>query len=195
MGKRDMIATRTTVLDIVGLDYDVEKATFFATTGKIRTPHTLQIYVRALGRLEGFSVCRGIAVLAMRAQDADDFAYTLAAEGRTPASVRQDLSACSSFFTFLKRHAETIHNPFRGATVRTAKKTTRAFAYPDTEELERILEALCPTTRAAAVVIADRGLRAWALPSLTIMAGRFTAQSQGKDITGALPTEALTAIL
>ena len=39
-----------------------------------------------------------------------------------------------------------------------------------------------------------RGLRVGALPSLAIRAGRFTARSKGKDISGELPAVALTAI-
>jgi site-specific recombinase XerD len=181
-------------VDVAGIDYEAEKATFLETAGKSRSKHTKAAYGFAVGRLEAFSERRGIAVLAMMAKDADDFAYSLSAAGRAPASVRLDLAACSSFFTFLERRAAAIRNPFRGTKARPAKNAVRAFAFPDAEELERILEALNPLVCAAAVIMAKRGLRAGALPSLTIRAGRFTAQSKGKDISGTLPVEAFEAI-
>jgi site-specific recombinase XerD len=180
--------------DLAGIDYEAEKATFLETAGKTRSRHTKAAYGLAVGRLEAFSEHRGIAVLAMTAKDADDFAYSLSATGRAPASVRLDLAACSSFFTFLERRAAAIRNPFRGTKARPAKKAVRTFAVPDAEELGVLLTALGPAPRAAAVVIARRGLRAGALPSLTIRAGRFTAQSKGKDISGTLPAEAFEAL-
>jgi integrase len=47
---------------------------------------------------------------------------------------------------------------------------------------------------AAASVMAYRGLRAGALPTLSIAGGKFTAHSKGKDIAGELPPAALKAI-
>ncbi len=72
--------------------------------------------------------------------------------------------------------------------------TAGSFAFPDAEELGEILGVLGPETRAAAVVMSSRGLRTGAFPSLMIRAGRFTAQSKGKDISGRLPAEAPEAM-
>ena len=84
-------------------------------------------------RLEAFPERRGIAVLAMTAKDADDFAYYLSAAGRSPESERLDLAACSSFFGFLERRTPSICNPFRETKVWPAPS-----AFPDAEELGEI---------------------------------------------------------
>jgi len=77
----------------------------------VKSPNTRRAYASALGRLDSFAARRGIAVLAMKAKDADDFAYALAAETRAPASVRRDIAAASSFFAFIERRYEAIRNP------------------------------------------------------------------------------------
>jgi len=130
----------------------------------------------------------------LKAKDADDFAYTLSAEGRSPSSVRLDLASASSFFTFLERRFEAIRNPFRGTKARPAPKDVKKAVYPSLDEAMTILDALAPDVRAATAVLIYRGLRVGALPSLTIRGGRFSGRSKGKDISGEMPTQAITAI-
>jgi site-specific recombinase XerD len=181
--------------DIAGIDYQAERETFLDTAGRAKSPNTRKAYAAALARLEDFAARRGIAVLAMKAKNADDFAYSLAAEGRAPASVRLDLAAASSFYTFLERRSDgRVSNPLRGSKARPAAHSRRAAAYPSKKEVAEIMAALEPEDRAAASVMLFRGLRVGALPSLTIRAGRFAARSKGKDISGELPEEALAAI-
>ncbi len=181
--------------DLAGIDYQAEKETFLETAGRARSPNTRKAYDSALARLEDFAGRRGVAVLAMRAKDADDYAYGLAAEGRASSSVRLDLAAASSFFTFLERRSDgRVSNPFRGTKARPTARARRAAAYPSKKEAALILAALEPTDRAAASIMLFRGLRVGALPSLTIRADRFAARSKGKDISGKLPEEALAAI-
>jgi hypothetical protein len=147
-----------------------------------------------LARLEAFTARRALPVLAMKPRDADDFAYSLSAEGRASASIRRDLAASSLFFAFLERCAESVHNPFRGTKTRPEKRARKTAAYPSKEEAALILNALAPEARAAASVMLFRGLQVGALPSLMIRGERFTARSKGKDIAGALPAEALAAV-
>jgi len=181
-------------VDLAGIDYQAEKATFLEQAGRVKSPNTRRAYSSALGRLDSFAARRGIAVLAMKAKDADDFAYALAAETRAPASVRRDIAAASSFFAFIERRYEAIRNPFRGTKARPEGRAKKEAAYPSFEEAALILEDLPPEARAAAAVMLFRGLRVGALPSLTIRGDRFTARSKGKDISGVLPSEAFAAI-
>jgi integrase len=181
-------------VDLAGIDYKAEKATFIEQAGRTRSPNTRRAYASALDRLDAFAARRGSAVLAMKAKDADDFAYALAAEGRAPASVRRDIAAASSLFAFIERRYEAIRNPFRGTKARPAKRAKRRAAYPSKEEASIILYSLDPEARAAASVMLFRGLRVGALPGLTIRDGRFTARSKGKDIVGEFSPEALEAI-
>jgi hypothetical protein len=111
-----------------------------------------------------------------------------------PASVWRDIAAASSFFSFLERRYEAIHNPFRGTKAWPAGRARKDAAYPSQEEATIILYVLPPEARAAAAVMLFRGLHVGALPSLTIWDGQFKARSKGKDIAGRLPAEALAAI-
>ena len=181
-------------VDLAGIDYQAEKATFLEQAGRVKSPNTRRAYSSALGRLDSFAARRGIAVLAMKAKDADDCAYALTAETRAPASVRRDIAAASSFFAFIERRYEAIRNPFRGTKARPEGRAKKEAAYPSFEEAALILEDLPPEARAAAAVMLFRGLRVGALPSLTIRGDRFTARSKGKDISGVLPSEAFAAI-
>jgi hypothetical protein len=97
--------------DLAGIDYKVERETFLEQAGRTKSPNTRRAYTSALDRLETFAARRALPVLAMKPRDADDFAYCLSAEGRASASVRRDLAAASSFFAFLERRAESVHNP------------------------------------------------------------------------------------
>jgi len=180
--------------DLARIDYPAERAAFLAQAGRTKSPNTARAYASALARLDAFAAYRGIPVPAMKAKDADDYAYSLAAEGRAPASVRRDLAAASSFFSFLERRFDVIRNPFRGTKARPERRGTKPASYPSDRELPKLLAALSPDLRAAAVVMSSRGLRVGALPSLTIRGARFTARSKGKDIAGELPPKVLEAI-
>ena len=180
--------------ELAGIDCAAEKANFLAQAGRTGSRHTRKAYGASLARLEAFAARRGIPVLELTPRDADDFAYGLAAEGRSPASVNLDLAACSSFYAFLERRAESVRNPVRGTKARPPKRPGWGAAYPSQEEARTILEELPSVARAAAALMLYRGLRVGALPSLTLRTGRFTARSKGKDISGAMPHEALEAL-
>jgi site-specific recombinase XerD len=111
------------------------------------------------------------------------------------ASIRRDVAACSSFFTWLERRHETIKNPFRGTKARPALKTTKELTIPkSTVEVKKIISAL-PSFEAAAVsVMAFRGLRIGGLPGMEITGGRFKTRSKCKEISGTLPDYVLNAI-
>jgi site-specific recombinase XerD len=180
--------------DLARIDYQSERKTFLAVAGRTRSPHTRRAYSAALDRLDTWAEAREFAVLEIKPKDADDYAYSLRVGDRASASVRRDLAAASSFFTWLERRHESIRNPFRGSKARPEQKAKKEIALPSEAELKIILESLPPIVRAAAVVMASRGLRVGALPGLKLRAGRFTTISKGKRLSGELPVEALVAI-
>jgi integrase/recombinase XerD len=135
-----------------------------------------------------------IDVLELSPTKADDFIYALKGEGRAAASVRRDVDASSSFFTFLERRHANIHNPVRGTRARPAKRALKKIEIPTPEEIEFILRALPSIERASIAVMALRGLRVGSLPSLVIKGNRFETRSKGKDLTGELPEKALEAV-
>ena len=181
-------------VDLAGIDYPAERATFLAQATSL---NTRRAYSTAMDRIEAFASRRNQSPLNLKAKDADDFAYALSTEGRASASVRRDIAAASSFYTFIERRFEAIQNPFRGTKARPDKRpsSSRVAAYPSEEEASLILSSLSPENRAAASVLVYRGLRVGALPSLRIIGERFTARSKGKDIAGTMPTEAIEAIV
>ena len=182
------------VKGLAGIDWQAEKETFLSNAGKSNSAHTRTGYRAALGRLEAWTASRGINPLELTPAQADDFIYSLKADGRAPASIRLDTAAASSFYTFLHRRHTAIENPFRGTKARPAKKAVRETAIPDMKEVKAIIAALPPMEAAAASIMAYRGLRAGALATLSIAGERFTAHSKGKDIAGELPPVALKAI-
>lgn len=176
------------------IDYPAEKKTFLEQAGKVKSLHTLRAYASALDRMEAWGKKAGVSILEMKAREADDFAYSLQTEGRAAASIRRDLAAASSFFTFLERRFDEIRNPFRGSKARPEKRAKKETEIPGSGDLKKILGTLDPTMKAAVLCMASRGLRVGALPSLKIQGERFTARSKGKDISGELPREVLEAL-
>jgi site-specific recombinase XerD len=185
---QNMIAAK----NLAGIDWQSEKAVFLANAGRTNSDHTRTGYAAALSRLDAWAARQAVNPLELSPAQADDFIYSL--RGRAAASVRLDASAASSFYTWLERRHAGIKNPFRGTKARPAEKAARETAIPEAGEVETILRELPADLSAAASVMACRGLRAGALPTLSIAGGKYTGRSKGKDIKGTLPTVALERI-
>jgi site-specific recombinase XerD len=181
-------------VDLAGIDWVTERETFLTNASKTNSVHTYTAYSKALNRLEAYAKRMGINPLSLTPAQADDFIYAMKAEERAPATIRKDAAACSSFFTFLERRHAGIKNPFRGTKARPPKKDVRKTEIPNAKEVKIIIDALGPMEAAAVSIMAYRGLRAGALPELTVKAGRFSTHSKGKDIAGDLPAKAIDAI-
>jgi site-specific recombinase XerD len=179
--------------NLAGIDYRAEKEIFLENSGKTASGHTQTAYRAALGRLDVWAEWQKINPMELTPAQADGFIYSLRGE-RASASIRLDVSAASSFFTWLERRHAGIKNPFRGTKARPAKKAIKKLEIPSIEEVEIILRELPLGMAAAVAVMAYRGLRAGALPGLSITGGKFTGHSKGKDINGELPAQALEAI-
>ena len=174
-----------------GIDWTAERLTYLES---LNSQHTRIAYHQSIQRLEQWADYSKLNILQLTPKQADDFTYSIKAEGRAPASVRRDIAACSALYTWLSRRHEGITNPFRGSKARPKKQAKKAAAIPSQREARAILQELTGETRAAAAVMMHRGLRVGALPSLTIRGERFTTRSKGKDVTGELPAKALQAI-
>jgi site-specific recombinase XerD len=179
--------------NLAGIDYKAEKETFLNNAGRTGSKHTSRRYRASLARLEIYAERAHVSPLELTPARADDFIYSLKGEAAA-ASVRCDIAACSSFFTWLERRHEGIKNPFRGTKARPVKKTKKELVIPNAAEVKKILAALPAYEAAAVSVMAFRGLRIGALPGMEITGDRFKTRSKGKDISGELPGNALTAI-
>ena len=182
-----------TAVNLAGIDWQKEKAVFLENAGKEQSGHTRRGYSNALGKLEAWAAGQKINPLELTALQADDFIYSLKAAGSASASVRLTAAAASSFYTFLHRRHKEIDNPFRGTKARPKDRAARPLAIPSAGEVETILHsppADFPADLLAAVsIMAFMGLRAGALPGLSIKGDRFTSRSKGKDISGDIPAE------
>jgi site-specific recombinase XerD len=178
---------------LAGIDYIGDKETFLKNAGKTESRHTRTAYRAGIERLESWTAAQGIDILELTPAQADNFIYALK-DGRASASVRLDCAAASSFFTWLHRQHNAIENPFRGSKARPAKRAVEKIEVPTAAEIKIILSELPAYEKAAAAVMALRGLRVGALANLSINGARFTAHSKGKDITGTMPAAAIEAI-
>ena len=179
--------------NLTGIDYINEKEIFLGNAGKTGSAYTHAGYRNALIRLDKWTARQKINPLELTPAQADDFIYSLRGD-RAPASIRLDISAASSFFTWLERRHAGIKNPFRGTKARPGKKAVRSFAIPSKKEVETITAKLPARLAAAAAVMAYRGLRAGALSTLAINGDRVTWHSKGKDYAGHIPNAVLSAI-
>ena len=180
--------------NIAGIDYNAERETFLNNAGKTGSKHTRRSYLKALERLEAYASRAHITPLELTPARADDFIYSI--KGTAAAnSIRRDIAACSSFFTWLERRHEGITNPFRGTKARPVGNTEKVLTIPrNNAEVKKIIAAL-PVYEAAAVsVMAFRGLRIGGIPGLEITGDRFKTTSKGKTLTGTLPQNVLSAI-
>ncbi|MDR3020923.1 MAG: phage integrase N-terminal SAM-like domain-containing protein [Treponema sp.] len=183
-----------TAVDLAGIDYQAERETFLNNAGKTDSKHTRRGYAAALTRLEAYTDRAKISPLELTPARADDFIYSLKGNAAA-ASIRRDVAACSSFYTWLERRHETIKNPFRGTRARPAEKIKTDLVIPKTAaEVKKIIAALPALEAAAVSVMAFRGLRIGGLPGMEITGNRFKTTSKGKAISGVLPENALTTI-
>jgi hypothetical protein len=188
-------------IDIAGIDFKAEKELFLSTAGKTQSVHTRIAYRTGLERLETWAAVKGIAVLELTAAQADDFIYSLRNEknnktgnDKSPATVRLNTAAVSSFFTWIHRRHNVIENHFRGTNALPGKKASRTLAVPSADEVRYIIDSLPSDMAAAVSLMAYRSLRAGALPTLSISGERCTYRSKGKDYAGKLPPKTLRAV-
>jgi site-specific recombinase XerD len=181
--------------NLAAIDYEKEKKTFLDNAGNTASKHTRRSYANAINKLENFANSKRKKVLELTPAEADDFIYLLKAAGASSASVRLNAAGASSFFTWLeRRHGGFIKNPFRGSKARPAAVNKRGLDIPAEKEVGKIIEALPGKLSSAVAVMAGRGLRCGALPSLSIKGCRFTARSKGKDISGEIEAGIVEAI-
>jgi site-specific recombinase XerD len=186
-----------TAVDLAGVNWTQEQETFLGDT---KSPHTRRAYAAALNRLETWADREGLNPLAMTAAHADQFIRALRAEGRAPTSTRRDIAAASAFFTFMERYHAAVRNPFRGTRIRPPNENVKEIVIPTVKEYKTIISSFPLTEKAIVEVLALRGLRAGALPTLEKKGSRYHGKSKGKELMEGevkgvtLPTKAIEAI-
>jgi len=192
-----LTAELSRAVDLAGVEWQKERDTFLSDT---KSPHTRRAYSAALGKLEAWTSREGINPLEINAATADQFIRELKAGGKAAATARRDIAAISAFYTFLERYHGAIKNPVRGTKIRPPKENKKEAVIPTAADYKTIIAELPPVERAIVITMASRGLRAGALPTLELKAGKYHGKSKGKYLaendTGGitLPPEALAAI-
>ena len=175
-----LAAELNTAVDLAGVDWQRERETFLGDT---KSPHTRRAYAAALGRLEAWASREGMDPLNLSAANADSFIRALKAEGRAAASIRRDVAAVSAFYTWLERYHASIKNPVRGTRIRPPNENKKETVIPSAKDYKIIAANVPLIERAIVVTLALRGLRAGALPTLELKAGKYRGKSKGKTLT------------
>ena len=192
-----LTAELNTAVDLAGIDWKKERDNFLSDA---RSTHTRRAYEAALGRLEAWAGKEKINPLELGTGQADSFIRELRTETRAAASVRRDIAAVSAFYTFLERYHSAVKNPIRGTRIRPPRENKKETVIPTPEEYQIIISSLPPVEKAIIVTLSVRGLRAGALPTLELKAGKYHGKSKGKPLGEnntagiTLPREALAAI-
>ena len=172
------------------IEYDGEKDLFLAT---FTSEDTRDAYCRSINFAEEYAATLDKSILEFTPAEADDYIYSL--KERSPASIRRDIAAVSSFFTFLERRHTGISNPFRGTRARPKKKGVRLEAFPTTEEVDYIVSNLEDEELSLIVyIMAHRGLRVGAFKSLSVRGENFKTISKGKEYKGTFSPEIIARI-
>ncbi len=190
-------------VELEKIDYQKARKRFMKQADRPRadgtqSPRTLDLYNRALLRLEDFCQRQGISPLELTSALAEDWIAELQTmPGRgAPATVNVDVAAASSFWSRLEYwySGQGLRNPFRGTRARPPKKATRKLEVPSEEEISILETSANPQLRAAIMVMSRAGLRVGALPSLVINGKGWKATTKGKEQTNVLPEAARKAI-
>ena len=172
------------------LEYDGEKDLFLDT---FKSDDTRDAYCRSINFAEEYAATLDKSLLEFTPAEADDFIYSQ--KNRAPASIRRDVAAVSSFFTFLERRHKGISNPFRGTRARPKKTPVRPSAYPTEKEVEYIISHLKDKKLSLVVyIIAHRGLRIGAFQGISIRECNFKTVSKGKEYKGTFSPQIIQMI-
>lgn len=189
-------------IDTLEADYTAQKTAFIDSR---RSDSTKTAYRYAFTAFEDYTAVRGLAdPLKCTAAIADDWIYSMSKQSTTVATIRRNVTAISSFFTFVDRRTNgTIRNPFAGtkALPQKAAKKQIEQEIPTTnlklfaKDVQAIIDNESdPTMKAMIVCMAKRGLRVGAFKSMSIRDGQFFTLSKGKRIHGEIPAECVEAI-
>ena len=181
---------------VASLDYESSRDKFLAG---FESRATARLYRYGLDALETFCKERGLETLAVKISDARDFICELKTtetkDGAGVASntVRAYISACSSFFSWLRLESNGAIelNPFERLGKSGGKPKARLknkVAYPTQSDVETYIEYFESKGKDTMAVVtrmmASDGFRAGAFEHMTITdKGRATFTSKGKEYT------------
>ena len=180
--------------DLSRIPLELEMKAFLTTASRTDSWPTIRTYAYGLSMLERWLDRKGLSMLELTPKQADDYIYTLRAEGRAPATIRIVVASAGAFFSFLERRFDAVRNPFRGTRARPVSHPVRPLVVPNDAELELLILSAPRDLKVAMLFMSGRGLRVGALPTLVIDKARFTGRSKAKDISGTLSPSMLESV-
>jgi integrase/recombinase XerC len=104
-----------------------------------KSEHTVNSYASDLEHLVAFTSHGNLTY-----QDAQRYVAHLSQQGLSPISIRRNISACRSFYSYLTRQGVVSHNPF--TDVDLPKAASKLPDVPATEIIASCLEAIADTS-------------------------------------------------
>lgn len=160
------------------IDLDLSRTQFLALYD---SQYTKKSYTDSLNRFESFCKKKNKDYLSMTVSLADEWILTERQENRSSASIRKDVSAVSSFYSFLERQ-HNIKNIFRGTKARPKNSPKKELQIPDENDFETILKNVPGELSIIIQLMAKLGLRAGAFENLSLFGNVLTTISKGKEI-------------
>jgi integrase len=132
----------------------------YGAAGGRTSPHTLRAYRQGIGQFLAFAGVSAVNLLRPARDIGPSFLRSREAAGRSPGTVRLELAAVRLLFRALRWSGATMADPF--ADARPAREATAPWdkRQPYSEqEVQALLEAATPQTRALILFGAHAGLR------------------------------------
>jgi site-specific recombinase XerD len=176
---KDAVRTR---IEIAGINWNEEKTVFL---NQLKSEQTKRVYKCSFTQFEDWSQQNKINKLTLSYKQADDYVYSLNSNPKrlSSAIIRLRISCLSSFYSFLNRRYEKVNNAFRGTKARPKRKNVKELLIPSQSEVDVIIANVPVRIAIAISIMAYRGLRVGALPSLKLYGGRYRGISKGKDLS------------
>jgi site-specific recombinase XerD len=192
-------------VELSKFDFCEMKDLFISTFG---SENTKAAYKVALSQFETF--CNGCGVsnlLAVSAAVIDDFIYSQVKENKSNSTVRRNVRALSSFFTFCERRSNgIIKNVVKGTKATPKEKTTnknKFYSYGVDlnglnrvkSDFDKIINNIENKELKAIIYISIKsGLRVGAFAGLSIHGNKYKTFSKGKEITGLFDDQTISYI-
>jgi integrase len=176
--QRKLTDEMTMLVNASKLDQDENIRSFLAIYDSLYTKKT---YFAAFTRLKDFCKIKNIDFISLTPALADDWILSERQSGRAAASIRKDVAAISSFFTFLERRYDFIKNPFRGTKSRPKNKAVKKLEIPDQKDFQTVINNIPKELSVIVHLMGVTGLRAGAFEHLSIYDNILTTETKGKE--------------
>lgn len=175
--QRKLTDNMETLVKSSSIDLDLSRMHFLELFDSL---YTKKSYLDSLNRFENFCTKKNKDYISMTPALADEWILTERQGNRSPASIRKDVAAVSSFYTFLERQYN-IKNIFRGTKARPKNKSKKELVIPDTTDFETIINNVPGELSIIVQLMAKLGLRAGAFEHLSLYGKTITTITKNKE--------------